>query len=119
MVSEHLPASLHPEHFEQALGHPLAVGSIRTSLILASVAMVLDIVFGVVMARLLVRTKMPGRWLLDALVMLPLAVPGLVMAFGYVAMSLRWPFQGSMPGWLDRLFRWSASGKPRVPSVAE
>ena len=30
--------------------------------------------------------------MLDALCMLPLAVPGLVMAFGYVAMTLRWPF---------------------------
>ena len=95
-----LPRAFTGEHFEQALGHPLAIGSIRTSLILASVAMVVDIIFGVVIARLLVRTKLRGRWLLDALVMLPLAVPGLVMAFGYVAMSLRWPFSGSMPGWL-------------------
>ena len=99
-----LPRSFTLDHFEQALGHPLAVGSIRTSLILASIAMVLDIGFGVVVARLLVRTKIRGRWLLDALVMLPLAVPGLVMAFGYVAMSLRWPFQGAMPGWLQGLF---------------
>ena len=38
------------------------------------------------------RTKIRGRSLLDALTMLPLAVPGLVMAFGYVAMTLRWPF---------------------------
>jgi iron(III) transport system permease protein len=29
--------------------------------------------------------------------MLPLAVPGLVMAFGFVAMSLQWPFGGRMP----------------------
>ena len=99
-----LPRAFTLDHFEQALGHPLAVGSIRTSLILATVAMLLDIGFGVVVARLLVRTKIRGRWLLDALVMLPLAVPGLVMAFGYVAMSLRWPFQGSMPGWLQSLF---------------
>ena len=99
-----LPRSFTFDHFEQALGHPLAVGSIRTSLILATIAMLLDIGFGVVVARLLVRTKIRGRWLLDALVMLPLAVPGLVMAFGYVAMSLRWPFQGSMPGWMQSIF---------------
>ena len=46
--------------------------------------------------------KIPRR-VPGPLMMLPLAVPGLVMAFGYVAMSLRWPFQGSMPGWLDGL----------------
>jgi iron(III) transport system permease protein len=34
-----------------------------------------------------VRTRVPGRGLLDALSMLPLAVPGLVMAFGYLAMT--------------------------------
>ena len=96
-----LPRSWTLDHYDQALGHPLAVGSIRNSLLLASAAMVIDIFLGIIIARLLVRTRLPGRSLLDALVMLPLAVPGLVMAFGYVAMSLRWPFQGSMPGWLD------------------
>src|SRR5690606_16319806 len=34
---------------------------------------------------------------LDALAMLPLAVPGIVMAFGYVAMSVRWPFGDGDP----------------------
>ena len=33
------------------------------------------------------RTELPGRWLLDALAMLPLAVPGLVLAFGYISMT--------------------------------
>ena len=35
---------------------------------------------------------MRGGWLLDSLAMLPLAVPGLVMAFGYWTMTLNWPF---------------------------
>ena len=35
--------------------------------------------------------------MLDALCMLPLAVPGLVMAFGFVAMTLRWPFAKGDP----------------------
>ncbi len=54
---------------------------------------------------LLVRSRLPGRGLLDALSMLPLAVPGLVMAFGYVAMSLNWPFGRGDPldGWVDIL----------------
>jgi len=33
-----------------------------------------------------------GGWILDSLAMLPLAVPGLVLAFGYWAMSMNWPF---------------------------
>src|SRR4029079_3723231 len=32
-------------------------------------------------------SDLPGRGLLDALSMLPLAVPGLVLAFGYIAMT--------------------------------
>jgi iron(III) transport system permease protein len=34
-----------------------------------------------------VRSNAPGRKLLDALAMLPLSVPGLVLAFGYLAIS--------------------------------
>jgi len=34
-----------------------------------------------------VRTRLPGRQFLDAMAMLPLAVPGLVLAFGYLAMT--------------------------------
>ena len=79
-------------NMEMALGHPLAFGSIVNSLYLALTAAVLDIGIGLAAAYLIVRTKIRGRGVLDALTMLPLAVPGLVMAFGYVALTLRWPF---------------------------
>ena len=95
-----LPRAFTFGNYEEALGHPLAIGSIRNSLMLAGIAVVLDLVFGVLAARIIVRTTLRGRSLLDALCMLPLAVPGLVMAFGYVAMSLEWPFRGPVPGWL-------------------
>ena len=95
-----LPRAFTFGNYEEALGHPLAIGSIRNSLMLAGIAVVLDLVVGVLAARIIVRTTLRGRSLLDALCMLPLAVPGLVMAFGYVAMSLEWPFRGPVPGWL-------------------
>ncbi len=79
-------------HFEQALGHGDSFNAIMNSLKLSAAAMVLAILIGLVVGYLIVRTKVRGRNLLDTLCMLPLAVPGLVMAFGYVAMSLRWPF---------------------------
>jgi iron(III) transport system permease protein len=87
-----LPEALTLGHFEYALGDPSATSSIRNSLVLSAAAMGLDIVVGLVIAYLLVRTSVRGRGVLDALCMLPLAVPGLVMAFGYVAMTLSWPF---------------------------
>ncbi|MFZ4429453.1 MAG: ABC transporter permease [Phycisphaerales bacterium] len=92
-----LPAALTGNHYGEALGAAEAFGSIRNSLMLASAAMLIDCVAGVLVAYLIVRTKVIGRGLLDALCMLPLAVPGLVMAFGYVAISLEWPFGADGP----------------------
>ena len=92
-----LPMEFTLDHFEGALTHPLAAGSIRMSLMLASCAMALDIVLGIMIGYIVVRSKVPGRGLIDALSMAPLAVPGLVMAFGYVAMTMAWPFGKGQP----------------------
>lgn len=89
------------ESFGEAMSHPLTVGAMRNSLALSLVAVAVDIVLGTMIARLLVRSRARGKWLLDGLSMLPLAVPGLVLAFGFVALSLAWPFGGMMPGWLQ------------------
>ncbi len=47
----------------------------------------IDVIFGVAIAYVVVRTRIAGRQVLDFLSMLPLAVPGIVLAFGYLAMS--------------------------------
>ncbi|NLW49332.1 MAG: iron ABC transporter permease [Candidatus Brocadiaceae bacterium] len=80
-----LPERYTLSHFEDALGHSLTLSSIRNSIGYSSLSTGLDVVLGVLIAYLLVRTKFRGAQVLDALVMLPLAVPGLVLAFGYVA----------------------------------
>ncbi|MGF1657698.1 MAG: ABC transporter permease [Verrucomicrobiales bacterium] len=82
-----LPTSFTMDHYSAALGHNLTVPSIANSLKYAAFATLIDIFLGVAIAYVVVRTKLPGRQLLDALAMLPLAVPGLVLAFGYLAMS--------------------------------
>ena len=82
-----LPESLTLHHFEQALGHNMALPSIQNSLKYAGLAVLLDLVLGVAIAYVVVRTNLIGRQFLDALAMLPLAVPGLVLAFGYLAMT--------------------------------
>ncbi|MDA1007415.1 MAG: iron ABC transporter permease [Planctomycetota bacterium] len=91
------PRSFTTTYFSDAMSHPLASGSMRNSLFLASIAVAINLVLGIIIARLLVRSRVFGRSILDGMCMLPLAVPGLVMAFGFVAMSLSWPFSGSMP----------------------
>lgn len=87
-----IPSDFTIGHFDVALTNDESFGSIRNSIFLSGAAVALDVVIGLMIAYLLVRTKVRGRGVLDAMSMLPLAVPGLVLAFGYVAMTLRWPF---------------------------
>ena len=75
------------DNFALALGHDLTVSAIANSLRFASISTLVDLVLGVAIAYVVVRSKVAGRQVLDFLAMLPLAVPGLVLAFGYLAMS--------------------------------
>jgi iron(III) transport system permease protein len=75
------------ENFRIALGHDLTVSAIANSLKFASLSTIVDIVLGIAIAYVIVRTKFAARHVLDFLSMLPLAVPGIVLAFGYLAMS--------------------------------
>lgn len=82
-----LPDSLTLSHFTAALGNELIVPSIQNSLLYAGCATALALALGVAVAWVVVRSNLRFRSALDALVMLPLAVPGLVMAFGYLTLS--------------------------------
>ena len=82
-----LPKSFTLENFRIALGHDLTVPAIANSLKFASISTILDVILGIAIAYVVVRSKVAGRQVLDFLSMLPLAVPGLVLAFGYLAMS--------------------------------
>ncbi len=82
-----LPTGWTTEHYHAALGHGLTVPSIMNSLKYAGLSTLFDVVLGVAIAYVVVRTTLPGRGVLDALAMLPLAVPGLVLAFGYISMT--------------------------------
>ncbi|MEN9661518.1 MAG: hypothetical protein RL324_467 [Verrucomicrobiota bacterium] len=82
-----LPHAYTLDNFRIALGHDLTVPAIANSLKFASISSVIDLFLGVAIAYVIVRSKVRGRQVLDYLAMLPLAVPGLVLAFGYLAMS--------------------------------
>lgn len=82
-----LPAEFSLDNYRAALGHELTVPSIANSLKYAGLSTFLDILLGIAIAYVVVRTTLPGRQILDTLAMLPLAVPGLVLAFGYLAMT--------------------------------
>ncbi len=82
-----LPQNYTLDNFEMALGHDLTVPAIANSLKFASISTLIDIVLGIAIAYVVVRSKLRGRQILDFLAMMPLAVPGLVLAFGYLAMA--------------------------------
>jgi iron(III) transport system permease protein len=84
-----LPKFFTSQHYAHALTHDFTMPSIRNSIAFASASMVLDIVLGLMIAWLVVRSTLRGRGIIDSLAMLPLAVPGVVLAFGYLAISLQ------------------------------
>ncbi len=88
-----LPAKLTLENYREALGHSMTVSSIRNSLLYSTMAVAVNLLLGVTIAYVVVRSDLRGRGVLDAVAMLPLAVPGLVMAFGYLAVSSQWSNQ--------------------------
>lgn len=98
-----LPSGWTLSHFEAALGHNLTLPSIQNSLKYAGLATVVDLFLGVAIAYVVVRTKLAGRQILDAMAMLPLAVPGLVLAFGYLAMTQDGKFFSFMNPTVDPL----------------
>lgn len=98
-----LPSGWTVAHFEQALGHNLTLPSIQNSLKYASLATIIDVILGIAIAYVVVRTKLPGRQILDSMAMLPLAVPGLVLAFGYLAMTQEGKLFGFMNPTIDPL----------------
>jgi iron(III) transport system permease protein len=82
-----LPQVLSTVNYVEALGHEMTVSSIRNSLGFSALAVVANLLLGVAVAWVVVRSRLRLRGVLDALAMVPLAVPGLVMAFGYLALS--------------------------------
>lgn len=82
-----LPRGVTLDHFRDALGHSMTLPSIANSVRYAGIAMLVDVVVGVSIAWVVVRSDLPWRGWLDALAMLPLAVPGMVVAFGYLTLT--------------------------------
>jgi len=83
-----LPHDFTLAHYRDALLDEQAMPSVRNSLHYASLAMWLAMAVGLAAAIVIVRSNVPGRGIIDALAMLPLAVPGIVLAFGYLAISV-------------------------------
>ncbi|MHC4718420.1 MAG: ABC transporter permease, partial [Planctomycetota bacterium] len=87
-INRILPPEYTLKYMKKAITDEQTYQSILNSLRYAGASTCLDLVLGALAAWLIVRSRVFGRTLLDALVMLPLAVPGIILAAGYVAMTV-------------------------------
>jgi len=80
-----LPSAYSFRYYEIALTHEVTTVSILNSLKYSIFSTAIDILLGITIGYLLARRSFPGKDILDAVAMLPLAIPGIVIAFGYVS----------------------------------
>jgi len=106
-----LPTRYTGEYFRSLWGHEVAGPSIRNSLLFSSMSTVLVIILGISIAYLLTRKRIRGAGLLDAAAMLPLAVPGVVLAFGFLASYSQSSLQGLAAAAVRVLTLGQASGE--------
>ncbi|WP_009960621.1 ABC transporter permease [Verrucomicrobium spinosum] len=112
------PEGLTLQHYRDALSHEMTLNAVSNSLKYASLATLLDVVLGLGIAYVNVRSRLPARHLLDVMAMLPLAVPGIVLAFGYLAMAREGaPFHWLMLGEDPVLLMVIAYSVRRLPYV--
>ncbi len=71
-------------HFVEVVRHPLSAHSLLTSLWLSAVASGLTVVIGFSSAYLVARGSAKVGALFEVVTVLPLAIPGIVFAFGYI-----------------------------------
>ncbi|MDP9175986.1 MAG: ABC transporter permease subunit [Planctomycetota bacterium] len=119
-----LPQSFTLSHYGAALMDDLAMPSVWNSVRYATCATAVAVAVGLAAAIVIVRGEIRGRAVIDALSMLPLAVPGLALAFGYLAISvgLKQKYGASLPRQLDvqeapTLFLIVAYAARRLPYV--
>jgi len=78
-------------YFATVFRHDLTLTGIRNSISYSFLSTMVDIVLGIAIAYLIARKKFFGRGMLDAISMLPLAIPGIILAFGYLTSFINTP----------------------------
>jgi iron(III) transport system permease protein len=86
------PTQFTVAYYGDIFSRPETMSAIKNSLFYSAGSTVFDIVLGVGIAYVLARKRFFGASALDALAMMPLALPGFVVAFGYIAAFVGKPF---------------------------
>lgn len=95
------PDNLTLAHYATALfGDQVAARGIRNSFLLAASSAAITVLLGLLIAYIDLRTRLRGRRLLDYLAILPLGLPGTVMAVGLLQAFIRPPFRLYATVWI-------------------
>src|SRR5262249_9651267 len=86
----HLPKTWTTEYWRMALGDPRLTNALQNTLIVALSAAVIGAALFSLIGYVIVRTKLPGRSILDSICWLPSAIPGVLSGLG-----LLWLFLGT------------------------
>jgi iron(III) transport system permease protein len=79
-----LPDQWTLSHYADVFQTELSMSGIKNSFLFSGLSTIVDLILGLLIAYVIVRRLVPLPGLLDSLVMVPLALPGIVLAFGYV-----------------------------------
>ncbi len=79
-----LPTEYTTKYYKTVFTHKLTKIGISNSLLYSFLSTMIDIFVGFYIGYILVRWKIKGKSMLDILSMMPLLIPGIVIAFGYV-----------------------------------
>lgn len=88
----HLPKTWTVEYWQMALNDPRILTGLKNTLIVAGAAGLIGAFFFSLIGYILVRTRLPGRGILDSICWLPSAIPGVLTGLGLLWMFLGTPF---------------------------
>ncbi len=86
----HLPKTWTTEYWRMALVDPRLTNALHNTLIVALSAAVIGAALFSLIGYVIVRTRFPGRWIVDSICWLPSAIPGVLSGLG-----LLWLFLGT------------------------
>ena len=85
-------------HWQFVMNEPVFWGALKNTLLLSSITAVISPFLFATIAYVLVRTKLPGRGLLDAMIWGAAVVPGMLAGLGLLWMFLGTPFLAPLYG---------------------
>jgi iron(III) transport system permease protein len=77
------PTEITYQHYREVFSHPLTITGLEISLVLALISSFLDLFFGFSICFIRYRTKAYLGKILELLSLAPIAIPGIIIAFGY------------------------------------